>query len=323
MESLSGVVRCFLAFLRSRTGAKLRAITWVLALSIPVGLALAGDGTAVQAKEDSPYSDPEKPVLSFLLSDPQNVEDFREEFGLSGKEMEAVLAATREENRKLAENYAESERIVEKNDELSKKRIAKKVAASDYEEKVEAAVATTKARIEELVPRKEEARLDEWADATFAEERQQSSAEASSDYRASSTGTTQLTCYVFATQYWGYTNYEVALPHRALKFAGGYGVGLRRGGFVANAPVKEVGPWNTYDNYWQYGRHRTMWKDLPRCKPEAQAAFFNNYNNGRDEYGRKVLNPAGVDLTPAVARRLGLKLYQNAWIYVRFTWVSQ
>ncbi len=48
-----------------------------------------------------------------------------------------------------------------------------------------------------------------------------------------------------------------------------------------------------------------MWKNLPRCKPEAQAAYFNNYNNGRDEFGRKVLNPAGVDLTPAVARRIG------------------
>jgi hypothetical protein len=66
-----------------------------------------------------------------------------------------------------------------------------------------------------------------------------------------------------------------------------------------------------------------MWDDLPRCKPEAQAAYFNNYNGGRDQFGRKVLNPAGVDLTPRVARRLGLKKYQNAWIYVRYPWVRR
>ncbi len=323
MGSVFGVVRCCLAFLRSRIGTQLRVVMWALALSVPVGLALAGDGTAIQAKEDSPYSDPEKPVLSVLLSDPQNVADFRKEFGLSGEEMEAVLAATREENRRLAENYAQSERIVEQNKRLSKERVADKISASYYEEKVEAAIAATKAKVKALLPRREGARLDEWADAEFAEERQESLAEATPTYRASSTGTGKLTCKVYATQYYGYTNYEVALPHRALKFAGGYRVNLSRVGIVTWAPVKEVGPWNTYDNYWQYGYKRTMWKNLPRCMPEAQAAYFTNYNNGKDEYGRTVLNPAGVDLTPAVARRLGLKLYQNAWIYVQYTWVNR
>ena len=66
-----------------------------------------------------------------------------------------------------------------------------------------------------------------------------------------------------------------------------------------------------------------MWKDLPRCKPEAQAAYYNNYNRGKDEFGREVLNPAGVDLTPAVARGMGLRKYQNAWVYVRFPWIRR
>ena len=323
MGSLSGVAGCFLAFLRSRTGASLRAAVWLLALSIPVGLLVMGDGAAIEAEEYSPYSDPEKPVLSVLLSDPQNVEDFRREFGLSGEEMDAVLAATREENRRLAENYEESERIVEESENLSTERVAGKIATSNYHERAEAAVAATKARVRELLPQDREARLDEWADAAFSEERQESLAEAPSVQRAASTGTGQLVCKVFATQYRGYTRFEVALPHRALKFDGGYRVNLRRGDFSARAPVKEVGPWNTYDNYWRSGKHRTMWKDLPRCKPEAQAAYYDNYNNGRDEYGRKVLNPAGVDLTPAVARRLGLRLYENAWVYVRFPWVNR
>jgi hypothetical protein len=66
-----------------------------------------------------------------------------------------------------------------------------------------------------------------------------------------------------------------------------------------------------------------MWRNLPRCKPEAQAAYFREYNRGKDEFGREVLNPAGVDLTPRVARALGLKQYQNAWIYVRYPWVRR
>ena len=76
-------------------------------------------------------------------------------------------------------------------------------------------------------------------------------------------------------------------------------------------------------NYWQSRRYRDMWDDLPRCMPEAQAAYFDNYNRGEDQFGREVLNPAGVDLTPRVARTLGLRRYQNAWIYVRYPWVQR
>ena len=130
-----------------------------------------------------------------------------------------------------------------------------------------------------------------------------------------------MSCKVFATQYNGYTRYEVALPHRSLKERGGFRISIRRGGHRAKAPVKEVGPWNLRDNYWQSRRYRDMWRKLRRCKPEAEAAYFNNYHRGRDQFGRKVLNPAGVDLTPRVAHRLRLKRYQNAWVYVRYPWV--
>ncbi len=44
-----------------------------------------------------------------------------------------------------------------------------------------------------------------------------------------------------------------------------------------------------------------MGKDLARGKPEAQAAFINNYKRGKDEFGRKVPNPASADLTPVAA----------------------
>ena len=78
-----------------------------------------------------------------------------------------------------------------------------------------------------------------------------------------------------------------------MKEKGGFRVRIRRGEREVKAPAKEVGPWNTTENY----------------------------NNGKDQFGRKVLNPAGVDLTPRVARRLGLEKYQNAWVRVRYSWV--
>jgi hypothetical protein len=43
----------------------------------------------------------------------------------------------------------------------------------------------------------------------------------------------------------------------------------------------------------------------------------------RRKFGREVLNPAGADLTPAVAAQLGLRKYQYAWVSVRMPWLQQ
>jgi hypothetical protein len=61
--------------------------------------------------------------------------------------------------------------------------------------------------------------------------------------------------------------------------------------------------------------------------PEAEAAFFDNYNGGKDQFGRVVRNPAGLDMTLAVARRMeiGRKIQRRGIIKVRvfFPWVSR
>ena len=62
------------------------------------------------------------------------------------------------------------------------------------------------------------------------------------------------------------------------------------------APVWDVGPWNTRDDYWNPSSVRENWKNLPQGRPEAQAAYQSGYNGGRDQFGRTVLNPAGIDL---------------------------
>jgi hypothetical protein len=305
-------------WIRPGLGALLAA---VVSLSC---LVLAGNPVSVEAQSYSAYADPQKPVVSFVLSDEQNVEEFRGEFGLGDEEVEEALAIVRSENRTLAREYTESELIVESNEELPAGEIADKIDASDYDERLRAAVAETKAGIEALLPEDRRADLGAWVDAKFAqEEREFSEAYSSSAYRTSGSRSRGVSCKVFATQYHGYTRNEVALPHRSLKDKGGYRVNIRRGNHRTKAPVKEVGPWNIKDNYWHSRAKRDMWDKLPRCTPEAQAAYFDNYNKGKDQYGRKVTNPAGVDLTPRVARRLGLGKYKNAWVHVRYPWVRR
>ena len=304
-----------------------RAPLGFLAL-MPVFFLLAGDHIAVEAEVYSAYSDPKKPVIAVILSEQQNVDEFEAHFGLSEGRVDAVLAATRLENRILAQEYGESERVLAANEGLPKREVAKKIAASDYDEKVAAAVAGTKMRIEAILPEDRSADLEGWVDEQWNQEVQAASTE---DYAASSETymvsnlKRGLRCKVFATQYFGYTEREIALPHRNLKLGRQPRVRIWRvsGGPSVGPRVKEVGPWNTYDNYWVRNKDRTMYERVPRCKPQAQVAYYQNFNKGEDEFGREVLNPAGVDLTPDVARSMGLKKHQNAWVWVRFPWVHR
>src|SRR5205807_5947633 len=109
----------------------------------------------------------------------------------------------------------------------------------------------------------------------------------------------------------------------------------------AYIPIKDTGPWNIDDNYWDpsspgYPRPRRLFGDLPRGKPESQAAFYDGYNTvsnckdlsnnptghpgGADQFGRCVLNPSALDLSPAAATTIGLGPGHNDWVDVTFMW---
>lgn len=90
-------------------------------------------------------------------------------------------------------------------------------------------------------------------------------------------------------------------------------------GRCETAPVWDVGPWNTTDDYWNPSTVRQSWTDLPRGMPEAQAARLNGYNGGRDGFGRTVLNPAGIDLADGTFWD-GLGMTDNGWVDVTFLW---
>jgi len=91
-------------------------------------------------------------------------------------------------------------------------------------------------------------------------------------------------------------------------------------GRCAFAPVWDVGPWNTRDDYWNVEK-REQWRDLPPGVPQAQAARQDGYNGGKDQFGRTVLNPAGIDLADGLFWD-ALGLTDNAWVTVDYLWTG-
>jgi LysM repeat protein/tetratricopeptide (TPR) repeat protein len=92
-----------------------------------------------------------------------------------------------------------------------------------------------------------------------------------------------------------------------------------------SALVAESGPWNVDDNYWANYNDptpRRMFADLALGMPEAQAAYFNGYNGGADQFGRIVTAPYGIDLARKVSIDIGLKPGKNDWINISYLWTE-
>jgi hypothetical protein len=82
------------------------------------------------------------------------------------------------------------------------------------------------------------------------------------------------------------TEFGVALPHRFGPDRPQVVVANRLTGKQVTCEIVDVGPWNTDDPYWTKDR-----------RPQAES--------GTDNRGRKT-NKAGIDLTPAAAKEIGL-----------------
>lgn len=118
----------------------------------------------------------------------------------------------------------------------------------------------------------------------------------------------------------------VALPSRrglSAKGSGSYSVRVcaPSTGRCAYAPVWDVGPWNTTDDYWNPAGTRQSWTDLPQGRPQAQAAYQDGYNGGLDGFGRRVANPAGIDLGDGTFWD-AVGLTDNAWTDVTYLWTG-
>ncbi|WP_327178921.1 hypothetical protein OG599_29050 [Streptomyces sp. NBC_01335] len=119
------------------------------------------------------------------------------------------------------------------------------------------------------------------------------------------------------------SDHFVALPSRrglSPKGSTQYSVKVCGPARCETAPVWDVGPWNTKDDYWNLSSTRESFKDLPQGKPEAQAAYLEGYNGGLDGSGRKVLNPAGIDLADGTFYNIGLN--NNGYVTVEYLWTG-
>ena len=130
----------------------LRVVLLVVAVAAGGGLALAFGLPGAGARGYSAYADPEKPVLSYLLSDDRNVEEFQKEFGLSDERVREILAVVRDSDGALSREYDRSERIVHSNKGASETKIRSKISDSGFDEKVRQTVARTKSDVEDLLP---------------------------------------------------------------------------------------------------------------------------------------------------------------------------
>jgi len=113
----------------------------------------------------------------------------------------------------------------------------------------------------------------------------------------------------------------VALPSASvLSSRNGYEFQVRitYNGRSTIAPVWDVGPWNERDDYWNENR---LVSDLPRFLPQAQAAYEQRHNGGRDLFGRRVTQPAGIDLADGVFWD-ALGMVHNDWVEVEFLWLA-
>ncbi|RRR73861.1 MAG: hypothetical protein EI684_08200 [Candidatus Viridilinea halotolerans] len=114
----------------------------------------------------------------------------------------------------------------------------------------------------------------------------------------------------------------VALPSWSVLSPKGtdrYSVRVTYRGRSVVVPVWDVGPWNTSDEYW--GPRRQRYSDLPVGVPMAQAAYYNGYNGGRDEQGRRINNPNGIDIGDGTFWD-DLRMTNNDWVEVSFLWLG-
>ena len=260
-----------------------------------------------------------KPVLHYLFADPAKLSNLKYDLNLTEEQIKDFELIVKDEAEKIYYLDRKTKDIMGYN------KIVKEITED------------SKNRVKQILGDQKYIQFIEWIEGEWGLSRNL----AESHARQIRIKDNYICCGVYATQYWGNTDYEIALPDKYLKFANrgwsplisgysygsNYSVSLERDGYtVDNILIWDVGPWNEDDNYWNpsppttHPRPRRIFTDLPQGMPEAQAAYFDDYNDGKDSFGRIVTNPAGIDLTPDVAADLGLAYLQNDWVTVTYLW---
>jgi LysM repeat protein len=277
-----------------------------------------------------------RPLLSYFGLTASLEAPLRYGARLSAADIQVVQAAALEEAQALHELFAQSERLIgDPGLTLAQKRGL--IQRMGYNQRVARTVYRSDQRLRAALSPSAYRRLVNWIERRWGDEARLHGLAAAVEHSPLAAGRTYQ---IFATRFESKGGaYTAALPDQCLKFSNG---GLKtcedkgytpgRGYAVAlsykkaaGVVVGEAGPWNVDDNYWATlgdPTPRRMFVDLPLGMPEAQAAYFNGYNGGLDQYGRTVTAPFGIDLAFQVADDLGLPPKKNDWITVTFLWTS-
>lgn len=282
-----------------------------------------------------------KPVLTLFLSDPQEAQRLQAELDLSALQLNAILDIVRQETQQIEQLEAENLVILE-DPGLTFKQKADWVTKSDYNQRLLGKLAENQHELEARLGKAVYQRLVAWVEERWEQERRQYTLQsgafkAMAKYFPSLAKTYPRSFEVYATRYEAGDRKIVALPDKCLKFANGgalqcdgyafgqaYSVAIRYEDNLVVALVGEAGPWNVDDNYWSRTtdpQPRRMFIDLPLGVPEAQAAYFDNYNGGVDQFGRLVTSPVAIDVSKALAVDLGLPPGNNK-VTVSFLWTE-
>jgi LysM repeat protein len=269
-------------------------------------------------------------VLGYFLLTPSLVNVLRRDGVLSEGQLRLAQGIARQEVDKLQSIEREAQPIIQ-DDRLSLEQKRRAIARMGYNQRLMAVVYDSQRSLLAALQPASYTGFVDWIERRWLVERQL--------HGAPRVPAGQRTYEVFATRYDSKGAYTVALPDKCLKFANagnhicdgdGYSAGAGYSVFLSytsgvGAVVGESGPWNVDDNYWARANDpqpRRLFKDLPLGMPEAQAAYFNNYNGGQDQFGRKVTAPFGIDLARQVSIDIGLQPGVNDWINVSFMWTE-
>ncbi|MFA5801085.1 MAG: hypothetical protein WC911_01270 [Thermoleophilia bacterium] len=314
-------------------GVIMPCVLTLLALMIILPLPHGSGATAQSAWLD------DKPVASFLFTNDAVVDLLAEDFGLSAEQKTILREIGIGETAALAQLKQESEAVVDREDlSVDQKQVA--ISGMDYNSRVSGIVASSRMKTESLFDADQKSRLPEWVSVQMKAQRKTFADAAATAALGPMTTGASGSYRVYATQYYsnfGADSIDVAVPDKYAKFASlgweyhagypagaNYSVNLGYNGHQLNGVrVKDCGPWNIDDNYWNTtggSRPRRLFAGLATGLPGAQAAYFDDYNGGLDQFGRMVSNPAGIDLSPKAGVQLGLGYLVSGWVTVTFNW---
>jgi hypothetical protein len=283
-----------------------------------------------------------KPVLEHFVMNPELARELRESIALTGEEIESIVELAQLEADMVQALERESLDVIGNPGlDLAQKR--KQVAEIGYNQRLLQIVNENQVSLKQQLSSGKYEMLVDWVENRWrVESRQSSSFEITApmnySYAAPGAASYPRSFEVYATRYDAGDRYIIALPDKCLKFANGgalqcnsgyqygqnYSVAISYKGKTVYATVGESGPWNIDDNYWSTvydPQPRRLFGDLPLGVPEAQAAYFNGYNGGVDQFGRVVTSPVAIDISYAVAADLGLPSGNNK-VTVSFLWTE-